>query len=945
MPASQNSKTSPVRRVGYVSPLGRAPIYGGVTRAWRRFRRLLKTRDKDKKDIRQNISLVLDAEFYRARYPDLGKLDDPVGHFINIGWKELRDPVAWFSTARYLEVYADVKASGINPLYHYLKWGRHEGREVHSAELNDPRPEKPESELVEAAIESAFDSSYYKKRYADIGRHGLDPLKHYAGFGWREGRDPCSWFSTKGYLALHPDVRASGVNPLYHYVTIGRAEQRTVAAAAGATRPLAKDVRIQLVADAGLKDLVRYRQVPLSPVTNLYDRTNLDIHWVIPDFVAGGGGHMTIFRMVRWLEFFGHRCTVWIKNPSHHASGNNAYETVIKNYQGVKALFHRLDDTFWDAEGDVMIATSWDTVAIVSQAEAFKERFYFVQDFEPAFHPMGARAIAAELSYKRDLACLCASTWLKRLMEEKYGRWARHFNLAADANIYNPRMRDPNPVPRIAFYSRTSTPRRAVELGLLALEVLAARGVDFHVDFFGAALDIYAAPFAATDHGILTPEGLADLYQNADIGICFSSTNYSLVPQEMMACGLPIVELAGESTRAVFPEDVAMLAGPDPVEIADAVEALLNDGRRRQSQARKAQEWVGQFTWEGAAQSIEAAILERLNEKGYQEIAAPALPQPKRPHASVIIPTFNGGELLRKVITCLHQQRAPWPFEIVIIDSSSTDGTAEYCRAQSGIEFLQIPKEEFSHGSTRNQAAAHSKGEFIAFLTQDAMPIGDTWLFDLVSALERFPRAAGAFGRHLAWPSATPFTKRDMARHFEKFANLPLAVSKWTDREAHGKGKLAWRQVLHFYSDNNSCLRRSVWQDLPYPAIDYGEDQVWARDVIDAGFEKVYAMRAEVYHSHDYDAAQAMERAAVEAAFFRAHFGYQMLKGSLEDTLRGLNRSDEEWGLANDVSRAVIERQCRLNEARLHGYLKGQAVEAGHAPSDRVVRVINRDGR
>ena len=61
------------------------------------------------------------------------------------------------------------------------------------------------------------------------------------------------------------------------------------------------------------------------------------------------------------------------------------------------------------------------------------------------------------------------------------------------------------------------------------------------------------------------------------IGICFSATNYSLVPQEMMACGLPVIEIEGESTRAVFPEDVVTLTGPHPCAIADSIEALLRD--------------------------------------------------------------------------------------------------------------------------------------------------------------------------------------------------------------------------------------------------------------------------------------------------------------------------------------------------------------------------------
>lgn len=598
-------------------------------------------------------------------------------------------------------------------------------------------------------------------------------------------------------------------------------------------------------------------------------------------------------------------------------------------------------------------------------APRFKKRFYFVQDFEPAFHPMGARSIAAEETYRRDISCLCASPWLEQLLQERYGRWARHFHLAADPGVYKSVTRAPNAVLRIAFYSRTSTPRRAVELGLLALEELAKRGVSFHVDFFGAALDMLVAPFEATDHGVLDVADIAVVYQGADVGVCFSATNYSLVPQEMMACGLPVVELDGESTRAVFPPDVVTLAARDPVRITDAIETLLSDEAKRKAQAETALAWVGQFTWEGAARDIETAIIERLTGKGFVTrdmstlvpcvltpmanhrsatfnsgsgpraelvcVNAPETLSARKPHASVVIPTYNGGDIWRDVLAALRRQRAPWPFEIVVIDSGSNDGSADLCRNQPDIGLHVIPKSEFGHGRTRNLGVHRSQGEFIAFLTQDAKPVGDFWLYDLVTVLERRPKAAGVFGRHIAWPSASAFTRRDLERHFARFGRLPLVVSNESSGKPFGIAGVAWQQVLHFYSDNNSCLRRSVWEEIPYADIDYGEDQVWARDVIAAGYEKIYAPRAEVLHSHDYDASQTFERSLIEARFFMEHFGYDMMKGGLGDALTAINRADADWGEANGVSAEAIALQMSLNEARLKGYELGrqEAVDGG----------------
>ena len=73
-----------------------------------------------------------------------------------------------------------------------------------------------------------FDTRGYLAHYADVAASGVNPLAHYEQFGWKEGRDPSAHFDTTGYLAANPDVAAAGVNPLDHYLTSGIYEGRTV---------------------------------------------------------------------------------------------------------------------------------------------------------------------------------------------------------------------------------------------------------------------------------------------------------------------------------------------------------------------------------------------------------------------------------------------------------------------------------------------------------------------------------------------------------------------------------------------------------------------------------------------------------------------------------------------------------------------------------------------
>ncbi|MEJ0018276.1 MAG: glycosyltransferase [Acetobacteraceae bacterium] len=611
-------------------------------------------------------------------------------------------------------------------------------------------------------------------------------------------------------------------------------------------------------------------------------------------------------------------------------------------FQTIRASVAFCRDGFDAAKGDVVVATGWQTVARALNAVHFRTRCYLVQDFEASFHAMGSRALMAEWTYTQDLGCICAGPWLARTLRRQFGRWTRQFDLALEHEVYYPSKDDRRPgkdngrgprrsQKRIVLYARSGTARRAVELALLALEHLAANGADIHVDLFGEEDTATRAPFPCVSHGILNAKELAELYRGADIGICFSATNYSLVPQEMMACGLPVVEIDAESTRAVFPDGVVTFAGPHPLAIASDLSRLLQDAPRRRRQAAAALAWVAPFNWEASARAVERSLLERLGLRpSGRRTAAVARPIGEPPKVTVCIPTYNGGRLLRQVVARVRSQRAPWPFDMVIIDSSSTDGSIRRLLADAmpeapPLQVATIAQAEFQHGRTRNLCADMARGELVAFLTQDALPADDFWLYNLVTMLERFPRAAGAFGRHVAWPSASPFVKRELDEHFAGLARAGLVLSRDTDRELWRAGDPEWRQVLHFFSDNNACLRRCIWQQVPYPELVFGEDQAWADGIIRLGYEKVYVPSAVVYHSHDHGADEAFARAETEAQFFAGVFGYQVYDPArgFDDQLAAIQYADTGWARSHGISQQQLERQLVLNEARLRGRASG----------------------
>src|SRR5207237_4781121 len=108
-------------------------------------------------------------------------------------------------------------------------------------------------------------------------------------------------------------------------------------------------------------------------------------------------------------------------------------------------------------------------------------------------------------TYRGGLDCICNGPWIEQIMRVRYGLWARRFSQAADTSVYRAKPRRAgHGLLRIAFYARIFSDRRAVEIGLLALEMLAERGVKFHVDFFGQYQQLFlSAPYSATHHGVL----------------------------------------------------------------------------------------------------------------------------------------------------------------------------------------------------------------------------------------------------------------------------------------------------------------------------------------------------------------------------------------------------------------------------------------------------------
>ena len=156
------------------------------------------------------VRKLFDGAYYLAQNPDIAAAGiDPFQHYMDIGWRENRDPNKFFSSGFYTNSNTDLREDGtINPLQHYVEFG--------VQELRDPNP--------------FFDTSYYLENNLDVANGSTNPLEHFWLFGNTEGRSPTANFDISYYLSNNPDV-AAAVNANFfsafeHFITFGHRERR-----------------------------------------------------------------------------------------------------------------------------------------------------------------------------------------------------------------------------------------------------------------------------------------------------------------------------------------------------------------------------------------------------------------------------------------------------------------------------------------------------------------------------------------------------------------------------------------------------------------------------------------------------------------------------------------------------------------------------------------------
>lgn len=340
------------------------------------------------------------------------------------------------------------------------------------------------------------------------------------------------------------------------------------------------------------------------------------IDFLLPTPLRGSGGHRTIVANAEALADRGHRVRLHVQRSRRMR--NTLRKT--QEWHGVQSC--ELSDGWPSAlpDSDAVMATTWFSAGSVATLSTEARRLYFVQDYEPLFFPAGDFAVAASASYTLGLQTLVIGRWLQHKLFVDHGVKAWSVPFTADQSIYTPAQMQ-RAARVVAIYQPEKDRRCPALVEDTLRRLIEVTGVE--VVTVGSA----AGPSLGPHHrhrGIVSKEELATLYQSSRVGLCLSASNPSRVPFEMMACGLPVIELGLPNNAYDLPPEGCLLARPDPDSLAEALRVVLDDESSRNRLSNGGADYM-RF-WQ-QSREIEAFI-EFVEGQMHDSLPAPQKPTP-----------------------------------------------------------------------------------------------------------------------------------------------------------------------------------------------------------------------------------------------------------------------------------------------------------------------------
>lgn len=321
----------------------------------------------------------------------------------------------------------------------------------------------------------------------------------------------------------------------------------------------------------------------------------LTFNWLMPPPGRGSGGHLNIFRFIQYLEQAGHVCRIYLYTQGSPGKVSDVVALMGDSYPKLNANMVWIDSGDEMEPADGIFATSWETAYASFNSTTTGKRFYFVQDFEPYFYPIGTLYSLAENTYKFGFYGVTAGNWLATKLSRDYGMKTDHFDFGADKQMYNYQNADTRK--EIFFYARPYTERRGFEMGIMALDLFHKNHPEITINLAGWDVSDYDIPFPYNNLRTLELKDLNGLYNKCAAALVMSLTNMSLLPLELLASGVIPVVNEGENNMLVSNNPHIHYTANNPAALAEALSEIVTR-KDLPSYAKKASASVPADSWD-----------------------------------------------------------------------------------------------------------------------------------------------------------------------------------------------------------------------------------------------------------------------------------------------------------------------------------------------------------
>lgn len=220
------------------------------------------------------------------------------------------------------------------------------------------------------------------------------------------------------------------------------------------------------------------------------------------------------------------------------------------------------------------------------------------------------------------------------------------------------------------------------------------------------------------------------------------------------------------------------------------------------------------------------------------------------PKVSIIIPTKNGIDLVKKCIESIRSKTTYSNYEIILVDNSSDDPASlkyfEELNASKIVNLINYPG-IFNYAAINNFAVGHTSGEFLLFLNNDTEIITDDWIESMLEFAQLDD--VGCVGAKLIYPN-------DKIQHAGVVIGLGgYAAHSHRGADRNDKGYLSSIEIIREYSAvTAACLMISKSKFIEVQKFDEINFPVAYNDVdlclkcLDKGYKNIYTPFAELYH-------------------------------------------------------------------------------------------------